>query len=938
MARQLAIILGVLALAGFLCTLHGQGTTLNVEGKVLDNEGKTMPGANVMIVNEQTGTRRGAATNVNGSYKILAVPPGTYSVEVKFIGFKAIKRENVTFVTGQRPVLDFTMTPEAVEVSGVEVVGTRNQQFELRRLDVSTAVVRAQIVDLPLNSRSLMNLASVAPGMRAFAASAGRALPAAGALPELRFINMYADGAEWKSLYNGNLVGIPQTGSPYPQDAVQEFRAILSPFDAEFTRGGSYVINIITRRGTNEMHAEGFGFFRHKELNSRGPFEKTKPNYSRQQMGFTVSGPIIKDKLFIMASYEDQNANEYIDVVPGRPAYNPGIWDKYAGTFEAPNENQLGVLRLTYQHDNDNTIDYIWSARYLASKTNFGGTVSEPGGIYGQYHINSHMIKWTDIISPKMFNEMSFRYLRWRHYEPAILNGPAYTYPSITIGTSGFPIKVEEDHFTLNEKLTFSIEDFYGPHTLKIGGLAALVTMTPWAPGSLNPSFSFATDTSALPRTAAIGVGVFNPLDPNGKDATTDDKGNIIGFYIQDQWNPWPQLTINLGIRYDVEINTLNNTFRVPWADSTNLTGLISPDWINRGDRKNDWSNIAPRLSFNYDLFGTGKTILRGGYGITFDRTAYAFAYFERRDASWRQYQFTFNTTTNLATLDPAELRRRVSVGSVSAAPAINVMNQQMRTPRVAQFSLGIGQQVTDEIGLNIDYVNSHGSNLYTPINVNYVNTAVTPSARVLTSKYGDINLWGSIAAAWNHAFLSTLAYNTPTMRWQLSYTLSWSFSQSEAITTARTSTALLAMQRSATDERHRVVLSGTYLLPWDFKVSAVATVSSPMAFTVIDGRDLNKNNTTGDDWIDGVRTQFKPYNEVRWWYKMFDLRVSKSFNIANTKVEFMVDAFNVFNWFNASGYSSTMNDQAGNKLVNFGLPNGTYAPRQVQAGLRVSY
>jgi hypothetical protein len=397
-------------------------------------------------------------------------------------------------------------------------------------------------------------------------------------------------------------------------------------------------------------------------------------------------------------------------------------------------------------------------------------------------------------------------------------------------------------------------------------------------------------------------------------------------------------LTINLGIRYDVEINTLNNTFRVPWADSTNLTSLISPDWINRGDRKNDWTNIAPRLSFNYDLFGTGKTILRGGYGITFDRTAYAFAYFERRDASWRQYQFTFNTTTNLATLDPAELRRRVSVGSVSAAPAINVMNQQMRTPRVAQFSLGIGQQVTDEIGLNIDYVNSHGSNLYTPINVNYVNTAVTPSARVLTSKYGDINLWGSIAAAWNHAFLSTLAYNTPTMRWQLSYTLSWSFSESDAITTARTSTALLAMQRSATDERHRVVLSGTYLLPWDFKVSAVATVSSPMAFTVIDGRDLNKNNTTGDDWIDGVRTQFKPYNEVRWWYKMFDLRVSKSFNIANTKVELMVDAFNVFNWFNASGYSSTMNDQAGNKLVNFGLPNGTYAPRQVQAGLRVSY
>ncbi|MBF8295765.1 MAG: putative oar protein, partial [Bacteroidetes bacterium] len=255
MARRLVTIFAMLLVAGLIFSLSAQVTTVTLEGKVYDNEGKTMPGANVVVLNKETGSRRGAASNVNGLYRILAIPPGTYTVEVTFIGFKPIRQENVTVLTGQRPVLDFTMIPEAVEVSGVEVVGTRNQQFELRRLDVSTAVVRAQIVDLPLNSRSLMNLASVAPGIRSFAASAGRALPASGSLPELRFINLFADGAEWKSLFNGNLVGIPQTGSPYPQDAVQEFRAILSPFDAEYTRGGSYVISVITRRGTNEFHA-----------------------------------------------------------------------------------------------------------------------------------------------------------------------------------------------------------------------------------------------------------------------------------------------------------------------------------------------------------------------------------------------------------------------------------------------------------------------------------------------------------------------------------------------------------------------------------------------------------------------------------------------------------------------------------------------------------
>jgi hypothetical protein len=931
MSRRLGTIFGLLAFAGFLCTLAAQSTTVAVEGKVVDNEAKTMPGANVVLLNPQTGQRRGAATNVNGIYRILGVPPGTYTVEVTFIGYKQIREENVTFLTGQRPVLNFKMVPEAVQVSGVEVVGTRNQQFELRRLDVSTAVVRAQIEDLPLNSRSPLNLAALAPGIRSFAATAGRALPASGSLPELRFINMYVDGAEWKSFFNGNLVGIPQTGSPLPQDAIQEFRAILSPFDAEYTRGGSYVINVLTRRGTNDYHAEAFGFFRDKALNERGPFQKTNPDYNRQQVGFTLSGPIAEDKLFIMASYEDQNENDFIDVVPGRPAYNPGLWDAYKGTFQAPNQNQTGVLRLTYQANNDNTIDYIWSTRYLASKTNFGATVAEPAGIYGQYHVNSHMIKWTDLISPKVFNDLSFEYLRWRHYEPDVTNGPAYVYPSITLGVGTFPDAVNEDHYTVDEKLTFNVDDWYGPHIIKTGAEVGMVTLSPWFPSYLNPTFSVATDTSSLPRTATIGVGAFHPLDPSAGDARTNDQGSMFGIYIQDQWNPLPQLTLNLGLRYDVELNTLDNKFRVPWADSTNLTSVLPADWINTGNRKNDWSNIAPRFSFNYDMFGTGKTILRGGYGITFDRTATFFAYYEKRDASWRTYTFQ-----NPGTLDPAILRARVASGGASAAPSFNVLNNQMRTPKNVQISVGIGQQITDELGVNIDYVNSHASSLYEPFNANYYKPSI--GRRVLTNAYGDINEYGSRARAWNHGFLTDLSYITPTMRFSLAYTLSWSFSQTDNVAYNWAYPALMAMQRSNTDERHRVVLSGTYDLPLDFKVSGLLTVASPKPFDVIDGRDLNDDNVTSDDFVNGQRNQFPSYNSIRNWYKLLDLRVSKVFTIANTHVEAMFEGFNIFNWFNAAGYFGTMHDQKGNVLANFGQPNASYAPRQMQLGLRVTY
>ncbi|HTY35549.1 MAG TPA: carboxypeptidase regulatory-like domain-containing protein [Bacteroidota bacterium] len=931
MARTLAIIFGMIAVAGFLCILYGQSTTLTLEGKVLDNEGKAMPGANVVLINPQTGQRRGAATNVNGTYRILGIPPGTYTIEVTFIGYRQIRNEDVRFLTGQRPVMDFSMTPEAVQVSGVEVVGTRGQQFELRRLDVSTAVERAQIVDLPLNSRSPLNLAALAPGMRTFAATAGRALPASGSLPELRFINMYVDGAEWKSFFNGNLVGIPQTGSPLPQDAIQEFRTILSPFDAEYTRGGSWIINAITRRGTNETHAEAFGYFRTQALNERGPFQTTIPDYNRQQAGFTVSGAIVKDKLFYMASYEDQNENQFIDVVPGRPSYNPGLWDKYKGTFQAPNQNQTGVVRITYQADNDNSVEYIWSSRYLASKTNFGATVAEPAGIYGQYHVNSHMVKWTDFISPKVFNDLSFQYLRWRHYEPDVTNGPAYVYPSITLGVGTFPDAVDEDHYTLYEKLTFNVDDYYGSHIVKAGALLGMVTLGPWFPSYLNPTFTFATDTSALPRTATIGVGAFHPLDPSASDARTSDEGSMFGIYIQDQWNPMPQLTINLGLRYDVELSTLDNKFRVPWADSTNLTSVLPADWINKGDRKNDWTNLAPRFSFNYDVFGTGKTIVRGGYGITFDRTATFFGYYEKRDASWRTYQIQ-----NPGTLDPAILRARIAAGGVGATPSLNIMNDQMRTPKNTQVSIGFGQQFSDEWGLNIDYVHAYAQGLYCPFNANYYKPSI--ARRVLTTAYGDINEYGSRARAWQHGFLTNLTYVSSNFRFGLAYTLSWSFSENDAVSTAWAYPSLLAMQRSDTDERHRVVISGTYVLPLDFKIGGLLTVASPKAFDVIDGRDLNDDNATNDDFVNGQRNQFPNYNSIRNWYKMLDMRVSKVFTIANAKVEALFEAFNVGNWFNAAGFFGTMHDQKGNVLANFAQPNAAYAPRQMQIGVKVTY
>src|SRR5882762_4931946 len=158
----------------------------------------------------------------------------------KFISFffffqaeDGIRDSSVTGVqTCALPIstLDFALREAAVALEAVEVVHHGEPSFEVQRNDVSALVVTNEILNLPLNSRNTINLAAVVPGLKTFAPTQGRSLPAAGSLPDLRFWNFYLDGAEWKSFFNGNLVGIPQTGSPLPQEAMREFRVHLNPY------------------------------------------------------------------------------------------------------------------------------------------------------------------------------------------------------------------------------------------------------------------------------------------------------------------------------------------------------------------------------------------------------------------------------------------------------------------------------------------------------------------------------------------------------------------------------------------------------------------------------------------------------------------------------------------------------------------------------------
>jgi hypothetical protein len=915
----------------------GAQTTVTLTGRVT-SQGTAVPDAQIAVTDRETNQIRGTRTSPSGDYTVVGLAPGTYEVRVQRVGF-APATQQVRLLVGQRATLNFSLQEAAVALSGVQVTAEPRATFEAQRTDISAPVVTAEIQNLPLNTRNTLNLAAIVPGIKTYAPTAGRSLPSAGSLADLRFYNFYLDGVEWKSMFNGNLVGIPQTGSPIPQEALREFRVHLNPYDAELTRGGSYIISGVTQRGTNEMQGSAFLYFQNNDLRALDEFQRRarardpdnyeRTPYDRQQFGFNLRGPIIRDKLFFSANYELGNTNDNIEVVPGRPAFNPGIWDQYAGTFSAPTKNHTGVLRLTSPFTEKHTGDLIYAGRYYDSETFFGATESRESGLTAKYSIHSLQLRDTYTPTGSIVNQASLHLLAWNHNEEPLFPGPRKVYPSLNFGRNNFPLILRERHLRAIDKLTYTLPG--GKHIVGAGVELTHVNTSSFLPTNKDGLFEYRADTSALPFRATIGVGFFDPLTTNDAKAKSD--GWVAGGFLQDEWRVTNDFTLTLGLRYDAEINTLANDFEDPWASDAALVAAL-PGFINRGDRKNDLDNLAPRVAFSWDVTGRDRTFLRGGWGIMNGRFPSTNAFAEVQAAGWRSYEVQ---NPGDATAD--ELRQIVINGNVTLRPNITLVATDIKTPQTLQASLGLGQVITDELVLNLDYVDQRGRDLY----VNYNANPLIPSTntRKINPNFGNITVWDDFGNAKFRAVTAGLTWDRSSSplrpaRANVAYTLGFYEAEFEGLG-GYADPSQFTMQETSGDERHRIVLSGIAPLPWGFQFSGIGIFASSHPFAVTDGRDLNNSGLTTDDWPNGQRTQV---TDGGWddMYKTIDFRLSRNFTIGTTRAQLSAEVFNLFNWVNWSGYSGTLNDRNGSQLANFGLPSGALAPRQAQVGIRYDF
>ncbi len=924
-------IAGCVLLVGGLipAKITAQVTTAEIIGTVADQKGSPAEDVEVVARNEETGNYQITYSAANGEYRLHLLTPGLYQVMARQLNFDTMVRKNIQLLIGQTTVVNFALTPKGLEEKEV-VVEAEAPLIDTKKSDLSVVVQPEQIQNLPLNSRNFLELAEVAPGAKV--STGGRGPVTTGALNS-RFISAYIDGGDFKNDDLGGVVGTSFgfTTNIIPEDAIQEFQVITSMYKAEYATASNGIINAITKSGTNDFHGSAFGLFRASSLNSRGPFETrtipgtsdSKPDYNRQQYGLSLGGPIIKDQAHFFFALERNAINNFNTV------FTSGRQTALDGTFKSPTVENTFLGKIDNQFSNSNSMD----VRLIDVSTdntpgNFGGTIAYSNGFDLNFRLLSLLANDRWILGVNTVNELKLHYERYRKIANPNSSSPEFIYQSSGIVTGWSDVQPqteEQDKYELRDDLEYNVSNWYGSHIVKGGATVTRERFASAAAFSSGGVFTFRTDTSALPYQGSLGLG--NP--------ETQAWNTAFGIYLQDDWTPVANLTLNLGLRWGFETNMINNSYVNPFSGDTALTNHVSTDYLGNGSRKVDYGQIAPRIGFAWDVNNDRINVVHGGFGVFYDRMIWNFPSNELQNGVYNIYNVAFSSAAP-ATTDRNVLKSYVQNGIGGAgAPGLVLFPSSLPTAHTLQWTLGVSRQLSSDLALSVDYINIRGLNEYTTYNANYRNFSISGGPRALTQKYGAINLVTADGKSWYDGVdVSISRPYQGDWQMQLSYTLSWGFDTFDDPFAGYVFPTSILRSPSAQDERHHLVLSGVVNLPLDFQLSGIAAIASPRPIGVIVGTDVNQDGVTGDDYPLSGRNSSRPDpGKIRNWYKDIDLRITKNFELpGKVRLAAIAEAFNLFNWTNYLTYVPQLTSKA------YGTPNSATNPRQVQLGVRALF
>jgi hypothetical protein len=901
-----------------------QSSLGSIEGKVVDEKGEPIIGVNVVAVDPSTNQRRGAVSDENGNYKILSVPQGNYNVTASFIGFQSVENQNLRMGIGQTLRLDFTLKDSTVELGEIMIVA-ETPAIEMRQTQVATPITSQQLRELPVFNRNFLAFGQLVPGARSFDGGAadfnsGFSRPGVQSATGAVFGQFIIDGLNTKGRTAGSSITGNEQDVWLSQLAIQEMQFINHGYDAQYD-GGTAVTVVETRRGTNNFEVDLLFNGYTDWMRAQGPLEQERArDFYRYQTGVFVGGPIIKDKLFFAATYErSDEVNPIAFVIPDDPLF---------ANYERQINNQEGYAlwsnKFTYQANNKNTIDLSWFARRDpndvvlpgANMRDWGWTKDQKSDIVSMRHQYSSGTGITnELITTFRYNQWVTNSLSERplslFLNYGFLDGPLNLV---------WPLEQTEYNYTVVN----NFQMIKGRHVLKFGGSYEYNDVSYNWPLLSQPFIIYAQP--GVPLLAQIGLG---RTDQTGtSDAFTQIPAHLLSAFVQDDWEVNDRLLLSFGLRYTSNIDHLNNGFEVDAANRAKLRAAGVPEnYIASGNRKN-YHNLAPRFRFSYDLTGDSRTVINGGYAVSYDRPPLNDVNAEARGFNWLQATVPFEALGGFPfTTDAALLRQYASsLGIDAVAPNVTLISDDVRNNRFDDFSLGINQRINNDISGSVNFVQKNMRYGFAAWNFNPL---VQGGGRRATAEFGDIFLADD---AWSSQYRAML------MTVRRAFRDGWMFQANYSLARVTTDIqrpldpGLFENVDAQTDERHRFLFSWIYTLPLDIKLSGIMTVATPTPVNAITGTDDNFDGNPDNDFLGGIPFNYRPEGWEN-WYRNFDIAISKGFEVNNShRIEVRADIFNALNFDNWSAFQNNFLAQ------NFGEPIAAFSPRRLQLGVRYSF
>jgi hypothetical protein len=921
-----------------------------ISGRVFDSQGTAVPGTTVSVRQIDTNVTVQATTEADGRFRFPYLKIGPYELRARLQGFKENAR---TLVLSAGSAFDISIILEVAGIDTAVTVVADTQVLETARSQIAGTVPQTEVQNLPMNGRNFLDLALLVPGVSPTNTNSTQLFAETSAVPgqglsiasQRNLSNSFiVDGVS----ANDDAAGL--SGITFGVDAIEQFQVVTGGGQPELGRALGGYVNVVTKSGSNAMHGSLYGFFRNDAFNGENALTGQTLPMDQEQFGFSLGGPVRKGRTFYFTNVERKVLDQtgVVAITPENVAIINAKLNQVAyqgmpvttGIYPNPVHSANVLGKIDHQFSGADQLSVRYALYDVVSDNSRGvGNLNAPSASSGLDNIDQSIAisnVWT--ISSNTVNEtrVQFAHGDLQAYSTDQI-GPQVAISGVAnFGTlSSSPWRRENRLF----QAVSNISHRAGAHALRAG-----------------VDFLFNDDTITFPRTfrgsytfSSLGnflIGNYSGYAQTFGDPAISQKNPNVGFYAQDEWRAGSRLTLNGGVRYDLQfLETLNT----------------------------DTNNVSPRVGFVWAPTASETLLLRGGAGIFFDRVPLR--------AVANALLSAGNTT------DPSQLHQPQVSGILptqagapvfpdilpdrlpsTALVSFTTMDKDLQNAHSKQANIEVERTLGGSRTISIGYQYFRGENLLMSINQNVptcVAAGTNNGCRPVATYMNNSQYRGAGDSNYHGLHVTYLQRPKTWSAVRVSYALSKSMNDlGEAFFSSPTdpTNVMKDWGRSDNDQRHRLVVSASVNSPmtpgttaWEqithgFQASTMVQYYSSLPFNIVSGVN-SLQGTAGRPLADGSvstpnfdvrQVEFIPRNVGKGSdFFTLSLRVSRSFRLSSgTRIEGLVEAFNLTDRVNAITRNTTFGPGSypSNPLPSFNTVTAVGDPRTIQFGLRFTF